>query len=505
MTAGRFTDCDLSNASALCMPWVKVNKQLRPPFSQEAAKMSLELAATAYDMRMDAWKEAGWHDISFQVDQTLLTGSAVNGDENRRFSGAITGYYQHLARARLSRQNPITQLRGALRQREDSDTGKSVVMIHRLPGGRYVVAIGFMGTGKRIHDWFSNFRLAREEGMHLGFLQLARKFEAACDRICFPETAKELGLERLTLSDIFQSCRRPDSPFYLWMAGHSQGGAVMQIVAFREIRKGLLRQRMIGYGFTSPSVVYQNPGDDLSGFPLYHIMNGDDAFPRVGAALHIGRRRVFAPDREMREICYRAAWPDPAFRSLLSLTRLIRDSRSGLICTLALLHALEDLPDSESAAVLTGILGRLMPERLLGALGGRLDELLRLLIRKTERGYFLSTGEEKLPDNLILQLRLRMERLIAQYGARPFVKALLLALALPHKLRGSDEKNGVASYQYIITERFGSLCHRLPGSVTDRRPGPTPGRRQTAGRFARFSAAIARRARHTSDASRRNT
>ena len=495
---GRFTGCDLANVAALCMPWIETDGLVRPEFSREAAQLSLELAATAYDLKVDDWRSAGWHDLSYQVDNTLLTGTAVNG-QGKGLSGVIGDYFRRLAHARIKRQNPISQLRGALRQREGSDTCKALVMIHAAPGGRYVVAIGFMGTGKRVYDWFSNFRLAREEGMHLGFLQLAKEFEDNGKAICFPETARELGLEKLTLSDIFAQCRRPNSRFRIWMAGHSQGGAVMQLAAFREIRRGLLRQHLIGYGFASPSVVYENPGCDLGSFPLYHIINGDDVTPRVGAALHIGRCRIFRPDTAMRQTCYRAAWPDPAFRTLLSMIQGIRESRDGLIWAMALLHALEDVPDAESVAVLTGILGRVLPERLLGALGGRLDELLRLLLHKTERGYMLSTGELQPPRGQVLRLRLRIGQLISCYGARPFVRALLQALSLPHKLRGNDAKNGVASYLYIVNERFDALRQRLwcgPAPHWNTALPPTPARRALPeGRYARLSAARNRRMR----------
>lgn len=491
--AARTTPCDLNDVTALCMPWTEIDGQLRPDFSRAAAIRSLELAATAYDLKIEEWREAGWHDISYQVDNTLLTGAPINGGAGGGLSGAVSDYFRLLARSRITRQNPISQLRGALRQREGSDTCKAIVMIHRAPGGRYVVAIGFMGTGKRIYDWFSNFRLTHEEGMHMGFLQLAREFEENFEKISFPETARELGLDRLTLKDILDECRRPGSRFRIWMAGHSQGGAVMQLVAFRAIRRGFLRQNLIGYGFASPSVVYENPGCDLSGFPLYHIINGDDVTPRVGAALHVGRCRVMTPDEAMRETCYRAAWPDPVFRALLRSLSTIRDSRSGLIWTLALLHALEDVPQSESVTVINGVLGRIMPEKLLGALGGRLDELIRFLIRKTQRQYTLSTGETEMPDKEIFLLRLRIGRLIAQYGARPFVKALLQSLALPHKLRGNDPNNGIAAYTYIVTERFDELRQKVwCGSVPrmgETLPAPRrlPVRALPAGRYARLS------------------
>ena len=285
---GRFTGCDLTDLMPLCMPWEEINGQMCPPFSHAAALLSFELAASAYDLELDTWRDAGWHDISYQIDNALFTGPTVNNPTGGGIGGAISGAFQHLAQARLKRLNPISQLRGALRQRESSDTCKAIVMLHAIPGGRYLIAIGFMGTGKRIYDWFSNFRLAEEEGVHSGFLQLAKVFESNWDAISFPETARELKLDHLTLRDILEECRTPGSRFRLWFAGHSQGGAIMQLIAYREIRRGFLRQNMVGYGFASPSVIYDQPFCNLSAFPLYHIINADDVFPRMGAVLHSG-------------------------------------------------------------------------------------------------------------------------------------------------------------------------------------------------------------------------
>lgn len=492
---GRFTGRDLSNIMPLSMPWMEIDGQMRPEFSHAAAQLSLELAATAYDLKMDDWRAAGWRDFSYQVDNTLLTGAAVNGGgSSRGIGGAISDYFRRLAQARMTRQNPISQIRGALRQREGSDTCKALVMIHHAPGDRYVVAIGFMGTGKRIYDWFSNFRLAEENGMHRGFLQLTQEFEEKCGAISFPETAREMGLEKLTLSDIFDRCRRPGSPFRIWMAGHSQGAAVMQLAAFREIRRGLLRQNLIGFGFASPSVVYQNPGCDISGFPLYHIINADDMTPRVGASLHIGRCRVFWPDEEMRQACYRAVWNDPPFRAMLAMVRSFRDTKDALLWMMALLRALEDLPDAESAAVLTGMVGRMIPERLLTALGGRLDQLIRMLIQKTEQGYMQLSGELQAPPGTVLRLRLRIHDLIDHYGAKIFVRAFLQSLSFPHKLRGTDLEKGVSSYQYIVNQRFAALhqtiwCGPLPLMDGPNLIRETGARRLPAGRFARLSTA----------------
>ena len=454
---GRFTECDLENLTPLCMPWQEANGLLQPAFSRDAALLSLELASTAYDMDTALWEKAGWHDFSYQVDNTLLTGPNVNREGESMMNGVMSGYYHQLAKMRLKRQNPISQLRGTLRQREGSDTCKAVVMLHPLLGGQYLVAIGFMGTGKRVYDWISNFRVGRAEHMHAGFLQLTKQFEANCGAIQFPETARKLGMEKLTLSDILLECHRPGSRFRIWMAGHSQGGAIMQLFAYLAIQKGLLRQNILGYSFASPSVVYDHPSCELSAFPLYHIINADDVFPRTGAFYHIGRCRVFYPDKTMRQRCYGSVYEKEAFRDLLAITRNVTDSRGAFLTVLAVLTALQDVSQDEAMAALNGLIGSLIPEKILSAVSGRSDDLLRVLIQKVKQGYLLASQQEEPPEQALLLLSRRIAGLLNAHGTMAFSRSFLSALALPHKLRGSIGGSALASYQYIVTERFGEL------------------------------------------------
>ena len=477
------------------MPWISINGQRQPGFSRAAALLSLELAASAYDLALDAWREAGWHDISYLVDNALF--SAVVGKKELKDTDTNTAErFQRLAQARLKRLNPFSQLRGTLRQREGSDTCKAVVMLHRALRDHYVVAIGFMGTGKRIYDWISNFRMSQNEGMHNGFLQLTQRFEMHCDQILFPETAKELGLSQLSLADILTECRRPQSRFRIWMAGHSQGGAVMQLFAYRQVRQGLLRQHMLGYGFASPSAVYLHPACDPGSFPLFHIINADDVVPRVGAQLHLGRCRVFLPDSAMREACYGQIWQDPAFRAVLSLTRTIRDNNSAMLLFLALLRTLTKMPGEDAAAVFNSLMGKIMPDFLLGMISGKMDDMLSLLIRKTEQGYAQNIGSD-LPETQLFSLCQRMENLIRQFGTMPFAKAVGRALGMPHKLRGTNAANGTAPYQYLVTERFDDLRHRVwcASAVTDSLATRNARRRLPTGRYAAFSTAKNRRSR----------
>lgn len=424
----------------------------RPVFSENGADLSLQLASVAYTLEMAPWREAGWKDISYLIDNSLFTGEETNG------TGVMGEYKQFMARLKLKGANLLGQVLGTVRNREESDTCKAVVMCRKDECGRYLVALGFMGTGRRLYDWMANFRIADEQGMHMGCLQLTRHFEEKMPEILFPETARELGLEKLTLQDIFQECTRPDSRFKLWLSGHSQGGAVMQLFAYRAILEGVMHQHLIGYSFAAPSVMYHSGSMNLASVPLFHLVSTDDLTPRVGARLHIGTCLSFRPTEEMRRACYGKAWEDRHFRQVFSLVQRVRCNRDALLFLLALIHRMEQLSDLAAVQAISEILGRLLPDKMLGLLGGRVDEALRGFAQFVERKFALSTGDEPLPEGLLAVWEGHMERLMQAMGPRQFVKYLLQVLAIPHRMRRKDSYGATTpAYAYAVEKETEGL------------------------------------------------
>lgn len=448
-------DEGMGDIKELMMP-MKTDRGLRRPvFTQNGALLSLRLAQTAYSLQMGPWRDAGWKDVSYHIDHTLLTGEEANGASGG-IGGVFSEYKQFMARFRARSTNLLGQVLGTVRNREESDTCKAVVMIKRQEGNRYLVAIGFMGTGKRVYDWMANFRLANEEGMHRGCLQLTRNFEERLEELVFLETARELGLEKLTLQDILQECKRPDSRFKIWMAGHSQGGAVMQLFAYRALQNGVLRENMIGYGFASPSVMYGPGKMNLAGVPLLHICNGDDLTPRVGARLHIGQLALYHPEDEMRNACYATAWQN--VRREMALLACLRNTEGLMLFVMALCRALQELSDEATVLAFSELAGRFMPEKMRGMLGGRMDEGVRTLEKYVKRQYYSTTGKHSLPEGWLKTLKGRIAQEMQQSSPRQFIRNVLRAMAEPHRLQEKNEhENGWASYAYITEKGWETL------------------------------------------------
>lgn len=480
----------LGDIGRLMQPMQVINGVQTPLFSRQGALLSLEMASLAYTLDMEPWRNAGWQDVSYHVENKLLTGEEANGGDGSRMGGLFSEYRQFMARMKAKSTNLVNQVLGTMRQREESDTCKAVVMARRYTQGRYLIAIGFMGTGKRLYDWIANFRIASEEGLHKGCLQLTRCFEENLNAILFRRTAEELGLEKLTLLDILKECERPDSRFKIWLAGHSQGGAVMQIFAWRAIQRGLLRKNLIGYSFASPSVMYGESRADAHSVPLFHLLNRDDLVCRLGANVHIGRCLCYHPTDAMRAACYGPAWQETPFRKALALLRRIRNNQDALLFLMAMLRALAMLNDDETLQAVSAILFKLMPEKITAAIGGKMDDGLRFLRRYVERIYYAANGKRYLPQAQIKCLQQRIFLSMQEMGARRFVKYLLQAMGIPHRMRRKGAYGTVMpAYAYMVEKDMENvqdvITLRHPAARKQDRETLRKGRRRAYGRFGR--------------------
>ena len=437
---GPITGCDLSELTSLSEPFVRDPfDRLRPPFSREAAELSLELASMAYTLDLDPWAEAGWNDFSIQIDDTLQSGlTHGTSADGERMRALINALKVRRAKAALRERNPVSQVMSALHQRERSDTIKAVCMMHPLPEGRFLLAIGFMGTGKRFYDWISNFRFTTEEGFHKGFYQLCTYFEQGAESIVFPATAQALGLEKLTLGEVLSEMKSLSSRFRLWMAGHSQGGAVMQVFCHRLMTDwGVLAQNMTGYGFASPTVATGRLVHDPAAYPLYHILNSDDMVPRMGALLHLGLCLEYPADDDFRERCYDLS-PLPADvaarLALAPYQRAMVDTPTILMYGTAFFQCLAEEKGEEGLASLLDRKWAVPAvDRMLQAAGGKAMDLLDRLIENAQNGHAALTGQP-MDEQALAALRDRMRPVVHAFPFRRLMGAVLAYCMPPHHL-----------------------------------------------------------------------
>ncbi|MBE5804205.1 MAG: lipase family protein [Clostridiales bacterium] len=441
---------DISNVAPLMAAWVSDPwGKLRPPLSLEAVEMSAVLAQATYRMDVDAWLQAGWRDVTIQVDGDLTDG--VEPGEKKGMQRLASAWRMFRVRQRIKGGNPLGEVMGALRQREKSDTGKAVVMIHPAGLGRYVVAVSFMGTGERLYDWVSNFRMTAEEGIHKGFLQLTRQFEENEEEIDFPETARELGLEKLTLRHVLEEMKNPNSRFTLWLCGHSQGAALMQIYAHHKIHEdGVLPRNMVGYGFAAPSVMSGLAVDDPSAYPLYHVQNGDDLVARMGAQVHLGMCLMYPTTGELRRNCYAWRTDEAASHDRQLVGRIFRhmtDTVTGIETTMAYLNVLSSYTTEDMLEAL-GTLGvRLPVKKLISAADERVDALVRTANRHMATAYASIAGKP-VDVQRVAVIQAEISAIIAQIGLKAFANAQLELINQPHRI-SMPEGAKLSPYMYI--------------------------------------------------------
>lgn len=112
---GPITGRDLSDLGSLVKPFVRDPfNRLRPPFSREAAELSLELASMAYTLDLEPWTEAGWNDFSIQIDDDLAERPDPQEQRGRRaHARAVNALKVRRAKAALRERNPVSQVMSA--------------------------------------------------------------------------------------------------------------------------------------------------------------------------------------------------------------------------------------------------------------------------------------------------------------------------------------------------------------------------------------------------------
>ena len=285
---GPFTGVSLSDISALFLRPSSDGGRSEgaPNHSKQALQQSFELAAAAYTMDPDCWIQAGWRDFSMLVNRSLITGAALNS-AGTPLNDLTRTTLQTLARLKMSALNPIEQVMSLRQPGDETNSLKAIVMLKPY-AGLMTVAISFMGTGRQLGDWTANLRMNPQDGLHEGFLQLTQEFTERLTQIEFPYAAFRMNRSSLNLAGIIDTLKQPGSLFRLWVCGHSQGAAVMQIFIDWLLGEGVRTEYLSGIGFASPSVAHPGRPLPAGGYPITHVINEDDLVPRVGAWRHLG-------------------------------------------------------------------------------------------------------------------------------------------------------------------------------------------------------------------------
>ncbi|MCL1965373.1 MAG: lipase family protein [Firmicutes bacterium] len=419
----------------------------RAPFSPWLARLSAELSADVYDLNLAQWIKAGWADCTFVVEDRIVK---LDRDTNSKLAVIENEWRRRRAMSLIQGVNPVGDLIRAARQTTVTDMDKSVVMTRPLADGRVVVAISFIGTTGKFFDWFSNFKIRIEKGMHAGFLELARRFHAHSGRILLPSAGEGMGKEALTLWDALVEGRKTDGRFVFWLSGHSQGGAVVQTYAHLLLEQGVLPEKILGITYAAPTVAALGGALEPKQYPIYNLVNTDDVVPRVGAQVRLGVDCVFFPDDAFRTAHYQVeAEMRPAFDRMLALLKQVQTTRDACAFALMLARMLERSSTDES---MEGLFAELIPHMaILKRMGLSFHDIARYFVEKLTEYNMEMTGWE--PDEKQCAGYEAMFRAVAgEFGAKEAAGALTLSLRAAHGIR-PDRKGPQVVPPYIAIAR----------------------------------------------------
>ncbi len=427
-----------------------------PNHSRQSVQLSYELAAASYTMDPDVWIQAGWRDFSMMVNRSLMTGEMLNS-AGTPLNDLTRATLQTLAKIKMSALNPVEQYL-SLRQPDDETNSLKAIVMLKPHAGLMTVGISFMGTGKQIGDWTANLRMDPQDGLHEGFLQLTQEFTERLTQIVFPYGAFRMNRSSLTLAEIIETLKRPGSLFRLWVSGHSQGAAVMQIFIDQLLRGGVLPEYLCGFGFASPSVAYPGRPLPAGGYPITHIVNQDDLVPRVGAWLHLGEYLVFTPEEADRSRMYGSLYGTPCFEEACRLLRRAATAPEALLNGIAIMRVMHQ----QSEQSLRRMLGETGQNPLGDWLSNKEETLLKTvdsIAARLERGYMAVSGEPFVPQMALLPLAKAWNALLRQYGMSQWIISIRDACLLPHRLY-KQSGSETPAYRYIVTEGCGRLKRR---------------------------------------------
>lgn len=442
---------------------------LRPQATRGFLCLSAELASSAYSMQMEPWLRAGWQDITLQVDGALTAVTPKDPGAGRGLTRLMRSMRLQRVYKQLEKPGPLGEMLGAVRQIRTSNTGKALVMLHPLADGRYVVAIGFTGTGRRLYDWFSNLRMMADNGFHRGFMQLEQQFEHNETAIQFPHTAARLGLEKLTLSSIIAECCHTDSRFLLWTAGHSQGGAVMQVWVHNKLMElGVLPQNLLGCGFASPSAVEGTAVMHPERYPLLHVINSDDVIPHMGAMMHLGQVLTYRTDEALRQHCYRMPTAPEDLLGRAAARQVLcqmRNTPDCLVLLAACLRLLQQHPVNEVAEMLGHLQSSAMTRTLYAAMDARVESVLYVLEKRCAQAY-RSVTDKPMPMQQVQRMMRRIHSAARQVGMKPLLAGMAQLSGAAHSMYGTAEPL-TGAYAYIAATAADRLTKAvwLPGEL----------------------------------------
>lgn len=293
LPSANHTDVNLEDMNPIVNAVYEFANDITPKYiSQNLLKLCLELSHSAYNLLLDKYAIADWQDINIYTDNSIKNLDEFN----------IIRFKQPKSSSKFQGVKLIYQY--AKHKITNNHYPKAFVASHKA-GAKHVIAISIAGTGKSLNDWANNIDMAVVNSFHSGFYKGEQYLEALAKKLELPETAATMGLDKLSLYDVYKACTKEDSPFIILVTGHSKGAAITQILVQRLVDFwGVKAGNIIGVGFASPRVVNYSFKGDKHKYPLINILNNDDIVGRMAFMAQLGYCLNYNGNEAMRNACY---------------------------------------------------------------------------------------------------------------------------------------------------------------------------------------------------------
>ena len=264
--------------------YVLADNTVKTMFNPRTMEMLMDMSAWAYDLQSDynTWnsrvaEKYGYTQFANVFNNgTYLLGETTVDEEYTDENGNV--------RVRqVTRQNIFSAVNAGVALKQVSFNGKT----------KYAAVVAFRGTSD-IADWINDFRfLANGDGIHRGFADNAADFYESTKSIYF-----DVGTMCVSLYDMIQDMKNPDSDYCLLVTGHSLGAALADVfVGHYLYNDGIDPRHVAAYTFAAPrcSSTNRTRGN------IFNFINSEDPVTSLGGSYHIGTDFVYTPDDAFRQ------------------------------------------------------------------------------------------------------------------------------------------------------------------------------------------------------------
>ena len=254
------------------------DKKTETLYNPYTARMALEMSLSAYDLVDADDNDYSWSDSMLKYGYTNI---------------------HYFDRGKIMSLGKVIEENGTKKDFFSSVNATLGFKKVRYNGKKKIsIVLAFRGT-KTLMDGVTDVQIVKDSnGFHDGFAKTAKScFDS------FGEIKLTIDGERVTLADIIESMKDPDSKYCMIVTGHSLGGAVADLfVGHNMYAAGVYPGNVVAYTFAAAGSASSDYRYKYTN--IFNLISSDDLVPKLGNDKQIGTNIVYDPDEEFRNKHY---------------------------------------------------------------------------------------------------------------------------------------------------------------------------------------------------------